>query len=81
MPLRKSKNLSDVYEQKLKQRIMERMEERLSQLVDHLTDQVNNLMNNRRPRNRRREDEDVEPEENVTPLEGAWTEHVSGGVT
>ncbi|GJT47076.1 hypothetical protein Tco_0955791, partial [Tanacetum coccineum] len=66
MPLRKSKNLSDVYEQKLKQRIMERMEERLDQFVDQLADLMNDMMNPRRrgDRNGRRS----EGEESENPF-------------
>ncbi|GKC09491.1 hypothetical protein Tco_1001101 [Tanacetum coccineum] len=44
MPLRKSRNLNDVYEQEFEQRVMARMKERLDQFVNQLADRMNDMM-------------------------------------
>nr|GEX16297.1 reverse transcriptase domain-containing protein [Tanacetum cinerariifolium] len=47
-PLKRNRNVNDVYEQEFEQCIMTRTEKRLEQFVDQLADQMNDTMNLRR---------------------------------
>nr|GEV84948.1 reverse transcriptase domain-containing protein [Tanacetum cinerariifolium] len=55
-PLRRNRNINDVYEQEFEQRIMARTKKRLDQFVDQLADRMNDTMNpmRREDRNGRR---------------------------
>ncbi|GKD93607.1 hypothetical protein Tco_1373444 [Tanacetum coccineum] len=61
MPLRRNKNINDVYEQEFTQRIMARMQERLDQFVDQLADRLNDMMNLRRRGDRNGDEEEEYP--------------------
>ncbi|GJV32727.1 putative nucleotidyltransferase, ribonuclease H [Tanacetum coccineum] len=64
MPLRKSRNLNDAYEQEFEQRVMARMKERLNQFVDQLADRMNGMMRQGRRGGRNRREYKGKEQEN-----------------
>nr|GEU54072.1 putative reverse transcriptase domain-containing protein [Tanacetum cinerariifolium] len=66
MPLKRNRNINDVYEQEFEQRVMARIDERLDQFVHQLANRMNDMMNSRRRGDRN--DRRSEGEESENPF-------------